>query len=202
MPNGFITEYEVSYNSTDSSQPLTRLSTGLETSFTTNSDLEMGTEFIFSVRASTQVGAGETASVVVSTLTRPRKDIFLNCTCSYIIYPITAAVQGVIVSSLNSTSVNVSWDVLIILDFPIDKYTVIYSQLSQQQNGREMSAEFLPPATSGVINDLRTTDVYQFQVIATVTVNGSPLEGERSTPVNFTRPGKIIMDSLLKVGHV
>ena len=100
------------------------------------------------------------------------------------------------VSSLNSTSVNVSWDVLIILDFPIDKYTVIYSQLSQQQNGREMSAEFLPPATSGVINDLRTTDIHQFQVIATVTVDGSPLEGERSAPVNFTRPGKCIYREL------
>ena len=99
-------------------------------------------------------------------------------------------------SSLDSTSVNVSWDVLIILDFPIDKYTVIYSQLSQQQNGKEMSAVFLPPATSGVINDLRITDIYQFQVFATVTVDGSPLDGERSAPVNFTRPSKCICHGL------
>ena len=70
-PNGIITEYEVSYEPSDSSQPL---STGLETSFTTPSNLDLGTEFIFSVRASTSVGFGETASVTVSTLTRPREE--------------------------------------------------------------------------------------------------------------------------------
>ena len=93
-------------------------------------------------------------------------------------------------SSVNSTSVNVSWNYLIILDFPIDYYTVAYSGLSQQQDGREMSAMFLPPATSGVINDLNDRDIYQFQVFATVTVDGVPLEGKRSAPVNFTIPRK------------
>ena len=97
-------------------------------------------------------------------------------------------------SSLNTTSVNVSWDALIILDFPIDYYTVVYSQLPQQQDGREISAVFLPPTTSGVITGLRT-DMYQFHVFATVTVEDTPLEGERSTPLNFTGPGKIILDS-------
>ena len=76
-PNGIITEYEVSYEPTDSSQPLATNNTGLETSFTTPSNLERGTEFIFSVRASTSVGFGETAPVTVSTLTRPRKKVFL-----------------------------------------------------------------------------------------------------------------------------
>ena len=70
-PNGIITGYEVSYEPTDSSQPL---NTGLETSFTTPNNLELGTEFIFSVRASTSVGFGETSSVTVSTLTRPREE--------------------------------------------------------------------------------------------------------------------------------
>ena len=74
-PNGIITEYEVSYEPSDSSQPL---STGLETSFTTPSNLELGTEFIFSVRASTSVGFGEAASVAVSTLTRPREEKHLS----------------------------------------------------------------------------------------------------------------------------
>ena len=86
MPNGFIREYEVSYKLIDSFQPFNRASTGPVASFTTKSDLEMGTEFIFSVTASTQVGAGETASVVVSTLTRPRKEIFLNCIYMYRYY--------------------------------------------------------------------------------------------------------------------
>ena len=97
-------------------------------------------------------------------------------------------------SSLNTTSVNVSWDALIILDFPIDYYTVVYNQLPQQQDGREISAVFLPPTTSGVITGLRT-EMYQFHVFATVTVEDTPLEGERSTPVNFTTPGKNILDS-------
>ena len=72
MPNGVIIAYEVSYRPTDSSQPVTRLNTtDLATSFTTQSDLEMGTEFIFSVRAYTQVGPGNQSSVYVSTLSKP-----------------------------------------------------------------------------------------------------------------------------------
>ena len=74
MPNGIITEYEVSYRPTDSSQPPITTSTGLETSFTTDSDLELGTEFIFSVTASNGAGPGEPATVTVSTLTRPREE--------------------------------------------------------------------------------------------------------------------------------
>ena len=73
MPNGIITEYEVSYGPTDSSQPPTNTSTGLETIFTTDSDLKPGTEFIFNVTASTRVGFGETMSLLASTLTRPRE---------------------------------------------------------------------------------------------------------------------------------
>lgn len=69
LPNGIIIAYEVSYRPADSSQHDTRLNTtDLSTSFTTPSDLEVGTEFIFSVRAYTRVGPGNTASVVVSTL--------------------------------------------------------------------------------------------------------------------------------------
>ena len=68
-PNGVIIAYEVSYRPTDSSDPETRLNTtDLETSFTTQSDLEEGTEFIFSVRAYTRVGPGNTSSITVSTL--------------------------------------------------------------------------------------------------------------------------------------
>ena len=74
MPNGMITGYEVSYGPTNSSQHPTTTSTGLNTSFTTENELELGTEFIFSVRASTRVGPGEATSVVMSTLIRPRED--------------------------------------------------------------------------------------------------------------------------------
>ena len=72
MPNGVIIAYEVSYRPTDSSQPVTRLNTtDLATSFTTQRDLEVGTEFIFSVRAYTRVGPGNESSVAVSTLSKP-----------------------------------------------------------------------------------------------------------------------------------
>ena len=68
-PNGVIIAYEASYRPTDSFDPETRLNTtDLETSFSTQSDLEEGTEFIFSVRAYTRVGPGNTTSITVSTL--------------------------------------------------------------------------------------------------------------------------------------
>ena len=68
-PNGVIIAYEVSYGPTDSSDHETRLNTtDLETSFSTQSDLEERTEFIFSVRAYTRVGPGNTSSITVSTL--------------------------------------------------------------------------------------------------------------------------------------
>ena len=79
MPNGIIIAYELSYRPTDSSQPDTRLNTtDLATSFTTQSDLEMGTEFIFFVRAFTRVGPGSSTSVVVSTL-EPREKKISAC---------------------------------------------------------------------------------------------------------------------------
>ena len=53
-----------------------------------------------------------------------------------------------------------------------------------------MSAVFTPPATSGVIGGVDPSTDYQFQVFATVTVDGVPLEGERSTPITFSRPCK------------
>ena len=72
-PNG---AYEVSYRPADSSDTETRLNTtDLETSFTTQSDLEEGTEFIFSVRAYTRVGPGNTSSITVSTLSEESKTL-------------------------------------------------------------------------------------------------------------------------------
>ena len=73
-PNGNIIAYEVSYRPADSSEPLTRINTtGLDTSFTTPSNMELGSEFIFSVTAYTQVGPGNTTSVTVSTLSSIRE---------------------------------------------------------------------------------------------------------------------------------
>ena len=72
-PNGVITQYEVEYLQTDQSpQSTTRMNVGLVTEFTV-SELEVGTEIRFSVRAYTGEGAGEWTSVTNSSLRRPRK---------------------------------------------------------------------------------------------------------------------------------
>ena len=69
MPNGVIIAYEIWYRPTSSPDSETRVNTtGQETSFTTENDLEEGTEFIFSVRAYTRAGPGNTTSITVSTL--------------------------------------------------------------------------------------------------------------------------------------
>ena len=80
-------------------------------------------------------------------------------------------------TSLNDTSVSVSWTALIITGFPIDSYTVVYSPVSQD---REMTHVVSGSVTSTVITGLDPSSNYQFQVFATVTVDGEPLEGERS----------------------
>ena len=100
----------------------------------------------------------------------------------------TAAVEGVDVKVVNDTSVAVSWNVVIIPGFSIDYYTLVYSQAS---HFRRQDEEMFPsPTTSFVITDLKSTDTYQFQVFATVIVDGRILNGERSSPVYFTRPRK------------
>ena len=99
----------------------------------------------------------------------------------------TAAVQGVKLSSLNSAEVHISWDALII-DVPIEYYTVVYNPLTGQHHRDvgEMSAVFVSPATSGVITISDATGSYQVQVFATVTLNDILLRGERSLPFYFT----------------
>ena len=95
-------------------------------------------------------------------------------------------------TALNATAVTVSWNSLVIPDFSIDHYTVLYSQVESQRRRRhgEMSAQFPSTSTSGVIASLDLPATYQFQVFATGTVNGTPLEGEISSPVNFVIDGK------------
>ena len=87
-------------------------------------------------------------------------------------------------TSLNSTTVNISWNALVISDIPIDYYIVVYSQ-SGSRDG-EQRAMFNSSTTSGVITNLRPGNMYKFQVFAVVTVGDRILEGERSTPVEVT----------------
>ena len=69
-PNGIITGYEVSYGPKNFSR-LSSVDTGLVKYFHVR--VKLGAEFTFTVRAFTRAGAGEPATVVVSTLTQPRK---------------------------------------------------------------------------------------------------------------------------------
>ena len=88
--------------------------------------------------------------------------------------------------SLSGTSVNVLWDALDIPGHPIDNYTVVYSPVSQRRKRQEEEEEemvFPGTVTSAVITGLDSSFNYQFQVFATVIVNGQTLEGEGSSVV-------------------
>ena len=156
IPNGNITHYEVYYGRRHFKPSAIKTTTGLDTNFTTPGHLESGTEMFFTVTAYTRVGGGEPVTVIVSTLIRPCKHIIIivGAICIYV-----AAVEGVTVTSLTHTSVNVSWNAVIIPDFPIDSYTVVYSPVSEsdrRQDG-EMTAVFPGSVTSGVITDLEAS---------------------------------------------
>ena len=74
MRNGIIIAYEVSYWPAFVPQTITTMNTAdLDTSFTSESELELGTAYIFTVTAFTGAGRGEIATAIVSTLARPRK---------------------------------------------------------------------------------------------------------------------------------
>ena len=206
MRNGIIIAYEVSYRPASAPQTITTMNTtDLDTSFT-ESGLELGTAYIFTVTAFTGAGRGEIVTASISTLARPRKIRALCLTsthtgiqysydmsstqCMYVYsHSLIAAVQGVTAD----TVVIISWDALVIPDFSIDHYTVLYSQVESQRRRRQdgaFSAQFPSTATSGVIAGLDSTATYQFQVFANVTVNGTSLKGERSSPVIFSFDGE------------
>ena len=72
--NGIIITYEVSYWPASAPQTITTMNTtDLDTSFTTESGLELRTVYIFTVTAFTGAGRGERTTENISTLARPRK---------------------------------------------------------------------------------------------------------------------------------
>ena len=103
----------------------------------------------------------------------------------------TATVEGVMVVSLNDTSVIVLWNAVIIPGHDIDNYTVIYSPVTskRQDEGEEMMIIVPGYVTSIVITGLNPSFNYQFQVFATVIVDGQTLNGDRS---NTVTTGKLI----------
>ena len=189
MPNGPLGNYRVEYGLRDSTQ--TTEEDVPDTSFTTPNTLERGTEYILTVTARTGAGFGTPTTVNVFTLDKPRKmiNILLMC-CVYYSFSHTATVEEVMVASLNDTSVIVSWTEVVIPDHDINTYTVIYSPVSQRRKRHEESEMIiivLGNVTSIVITGLNPSFNYQFQVFATVTVDGQTLEGDRSNTVATVR---------------
>ena len=166
---------------------MTRLNTtDLATSFTTQSDLEVGIEFYFSVTAYTGVGPGNTSSVNVSTLSKPCTLVLalsmFRVPCCMLF---TAVIQRVEVMVVNATAVNVSWD----LGSPvvcIDYYTVVYSQVMPLHQRNQDGEIRVTDAIFGVVGSLTPGHVYQFQVFASVVaMNGTHLNGDRTAPVSI-----------------
>ena len=84
--NGIIIAYEVSYRPASDPQTITtENTTDLDTSFTTQGRLELGTAYIFTVTAFTRAGRGEITTVSISTLARPRKIRVLCFTSTHIL---------------------------------------------------------------------------------------------------------------------
>ena len=180
MPNGELGNYRVGYGLRDSTQ--TTEEDVPDTTFTTPNTLERGTEYTFTVTARTGAGFGTPTTVNVFTLDKPRKmiNILLMC-CVYYSFSHTATVEEVMVASLNDTSLIVLWNVLVIPGYPIDNYTVIYSPVSsKRQEEGEMMIIVPGSVTSIVISGLDPSFNYQFQVFATVILDGQTVNGDRS----------------------
>eukprot|EP00731_Ephydatia_muelleri_P018909 Em0011g949a len=97
----------------------------------------------------------------------------------------SAHVAGVGASAINTTSVRVSWlAVQLPPDGILTGYTVYYLSLpntSKRQSGGYTNHTFPPTSTSGDINNLNPNGVYQFGVVAQVTIMGQLYSGEMDT---------------------
>eukprot|EP00731_Ephydatia_muelleri_P012812 Em0007g122a len=97
----------------------------------------------------------------------------------------SAHVIGVVVLAINTTSVRVSWlAVQLPPDGILTGYTVYYLSLpntSKRQSGGYTSHTFPPTTTWGDINNLNPNGVYQFSVIAQMTIMEQLYSGEMDT---------------------
>eukprot|EP00731_Ephydatia_muelleri_P018864 Em0011g904a len=148
------------------------------------------TTYTFSVTAYTITGPGTPQQVQTSTADIPH-------------------VTGVVVSVMNTTSVRVSWlAVQLPPDGILTGYTVYYLSLpntSKRQSGGYTSHTFPPTSTSGDINNLNPNYVYQFSVVAQVTIMGQLYSGEMDTSLVNTptiTPGSSNLASTCNCGGV
>eukprot|EP00731_Ephydatia_muelleri_P037068 Em0390g1a len=102
-------------------------------------------------------------------------------------------VTGVMVSTINATSIRVSWlAVQLPPDGNLTWYTVYYCFLpktSKRESGGYTYQTFPPTATFGVINNLNPNDKYQFSVVAQVTIRGQLYSGVIPLSGSTIKPG-------------
>eukprot|EP00731_Ephydatia_muelleri_P018991 Em0011g1031a len=166
VPNGVIIMYQVTYSTN-----------GVVNTYNTTTPpvtitgLVPRTTYTFSVTAYTITGPGTPQQVQTSTADIPH-------------------VTGVVVSAMNTTSVRVSWlAVQLPPDGILTGYTVYYLSLpntSKRQSGGYTSHTLPPTTTWGDINNLNPNGVYQFSVVAQVTIMGQLYSGETDTSLVIT----------------
>eukprot|EP00731_Ephydatia_muelleri_P018844 Em0011g884a len=185
VPNGVIIMYQVTYsingvvNTYNTTTPPVTIT-----------ELVPRTTYTFSVTAYIITGPGTPLQVQTSTA-----DI--------------SHVSGVVVSAMNTTSVRVSWlAVQLPPDGILTGYTVYYLSLpntSKRQSGGYTSHTFPPTTTWGDINNLNPNGVYQFSVVAQVTIMGQLYSGEMDTSLVNTptiTPGSSNLVSTCNCGGV
>ena len=121
----------------------------------------------------------------------------------------SAHVTGVVVSAINTTSVRVSWlAVQLPPDGILTGYTVYYLSLpnTSKRESDGYTSHTLPPTTTwGDINNLNPNGVYQFSVVAQVTIMGQLYSGETDTSLVITlivTPGKVPLVTILQSNDI
>ena len=172
-PNGMIIMYQVTCS--------TNGIVNTTTPPVTITGLVPRTTYTFSVVGYTITGPGTPQQVQTSTAAI-RECSHIHLHDALMLYP-SANVTGVVVVATNTTSVRVSW--LAVQWLPQDGiltgYTVYYRSLpnsAKRQSGEYISQTFPPTTTSGDIANLSPNGVYQFSVVAIVTIAGQLYNGD------------------------
>eukprot|EP00731_Ephydatia_muelleri_P018999 Em0011g1039a len=151
----------------------------------------------------TTIGTATSVECLVSTENQG------NCRSFILSNVFSAHVTGVKVLAINTTSVRVSWlAVQLPPDGILTGYTVYYLSLpntSKRQSGGYTNHTFPPTTTSGDINNLNPNGVYQFSVVAQVTIMGQLYSGEMDTSLVNTptiTPGKVPLVTILQTNDM
>ena len=182
-PNGVITMYQVTHNSTGVLNYTNTSATQL-----TLRDLSPNTAVEYSVRAYTIIGPGEPVSNITSTTDDIRefyKDNFeWNAFTHVMLYSCSAQISIVSVDPVNSTAVSVTWISTSLSGSVVDHYTVHYSRLNGSGIVISGTVTFPVSASSGVVSGLQEGQQYQFSVSVSLLINGQTYTSTPGEPFN------------------